>query len=514
MELHSKKKILSFIIILSIFLPAAAFINTAATSAGKKVRFNVGKTKTLRAGKSCVLKVKNLPKSAKIIRYKWKSSKSSVASVSQKGKVKAKNAGTAQITCLLTYTVKRADRNIKKKAKLTCRVKVTPGTAEKSETINSVPDGEIPQDTGRTPQEIVPTPSPQETLRPDAKSYVKEMGIGINLGNTMEAYWADDGNKTAGAQRIGDNTPQDYETCWGAVVTTKGVIDGYRDAGFSTVRIPVYWGNMMADDGEFAINEQYINRVGEIAGYCLKDNMYTVINIHHYDEFLIKNYSKDEVLQITEKLWTRIAGYFKDYPGRLIFEGFNESLGTQREEDHYSEDELYDYVNEMNQTFVDAVRKTGGNNTDRMLIVSGLWTNIDKTTDERFRMPEDIADDRLMVSVHYIDNALYWSNQIGNQTWIDESRKQCELLKRAFTDKGIPVFVGECTSIYDKERIAGNAEYTDSSACLSVIMNMAVDYGFIPVLWDVNDNMYSRTGYCIKSESDGKVITEIAGRIK
>ena len=168
----------------------------------------------------------------------------------------------------------------------------------------------------------------------------------------------------------------------------------------------------------------------------------------------------------------------------------------------------------MNQTFVDAVRKTGGNNTDRMLIVSGLWTNIDKTTDERFRMPEDIVGDRLMVSVHYIDNALYWNNQIGNQSWLDESRKQCELLKSAFTDKGIPVFVGECTSIYDKERMAGDAEYTDSSACLSIIMNMAVDYGFIPVLWDVNDNMYSRTDYCIKAESDGKVISEIAGKVK
>ena len=164
----------------------------------------------------------------------------------------------------------------------------------------------------------------------------------------------------------------------------------------------------------------------------------------------------------------------------------------------------------MNQAFVDAVRSTGGNNKTRMLIASGYWTNIDLTTDARFHIPEDKVNDRIMVSVHYVDNAMYWTNNIGGQKWLDYSKAQCELLKKAFTDKGIQVFVGECTSIYDAERFASNAIYTDSTECLEIMYDMMLDYGFIPVLWDVNNNFYSRTKYEIKSESDKALIENLS----
>lgn len=338
--------------------------------------------------------------------------------------------------------------------------------------------------------------------------FAKDMGLGINLGNTMEAYWSGT-NKTSGASTIGGNTPGDYERCWGAVTTTQEAIDGMRDAGFKTVRIPVYWGNMMADDGEFNINETYFDRVEEILNYCRNDGLYAVINIHHYDEFIIKNYSREEALEITGKLWEQIASRLKRYSDYVIFEGFNENLGTQREEDNYTEAELFDYVNAMNQTFVDTVRGTGGNNKTRMLIISGYWTNIDLTTREEFVIPADKTEDRIMVSVHYVDNAMYWTNKIGGEEWLNYSKSQCELLKNAFTDKGIQVFVGECTSIYDDERFISNADITDSSECLETILQMELDYGFIPVLWDVNENFYSRILHKIKSDSDAQAISEL-----
>ncbi|MBE6861747.1 MAG: glycoside hydrolase family 5 protein [Ruminococcus sp.] len=347
-----------------------------------------------------------------------------------------------------------------------------------------------------------------------AMEYADDMGIGINLGNTMEAYWEDKNDKTAGASTIGEDTPQDYEKCWGAVVTTQECIDGMRDAGFDTVRVPVYWGNMMADDGEYTVNEKYLKRVQEIVDYCRKDGLYVVINIHHYDEFLIKNHDKDEVLKAVEKVWTQVAEYFKDYSDYLIFEGFNEALGSQREGDNLSEEEIYDYVNDMNQTFVDTVRKTDGNNKKRMLIASGYWTNIDNTTKDSFVMPSDSAKDKLMVSVHYIDNACYWTNNIGGDYWLNYSTEQCELLRTAFIDKNIPVFVGETTSIYENDRMAGNAKDMQSSEALSTILNMAAAYDLVPVLWDVNDNFYSRTECRIKSESDAEVIAEIAEKIE
>ncbi|MBR6386604.1 MAG: glycoside hydrolase family 5 protein [Ruminococcus sp.] len=345
-----------------------------------------------------------------------------------------------------------------------------------------------------------------------AMDYVKEMGVGINLGNTMEAYWQDTGNKTSGASKVGD-TPQDYEKCWGAVVTTQECIDGMKNAGFDTVRIPVYWGNMMKDDGEYKINSDYIARVKEIVDYCLKDELYAVINIHHYDEFLVKNHEQAEVYDIVDNVWTQIAEYFKDYSDYLIFEGFNEALGTPQDGTTLGEMETYAYVNAMNQHFVDSVRKTGGNNEKRMLIVSGYWTNIDNTTRALFKMPYDTAEDRLMVSVHYIDNVPYWSSEVGGEYWLSYSEEQCEKLKNAFTSEKIPVFVGECTSIYDKSHFEKNQNGT-SSEYMNKILNMAVDYGFIPVLWDVNDNFYSRTEFKIKSDSDSKVIQNISEKIK
>lgn len=343
--------------------------------------------------------------------------------------------------------------------------------------------------------------------------YVKEMGIGENLGNTMEGFYSSETNKTSGASTIGSDKTSDYEKCWGAVITTQEIIDGMKAEGFDTVRVPVYWGNMMADDGTFTINEAYFNRVEEIINYCRNDGLYVVINIHHYDEFIIKHYSEDEAVEITKNIWTQIANRYKEYSDYLIFEGFNENLGTVREEDNYTDDQKFAYVNRMNQTFVDAVRATGGNNAKRMLIASGYWTNIDLTTTDKFIVPTDTVSDRIMVSVHYVDNAMYWSNKIGGQEWLDYAKAQCELLKKAFTDRGIQVFVGETTSIYDTERFVAGATYTDTSECLKIMLNMITDYGFIPVLWDVNNNFYMRSTNQIKLDSDRAVIAEIAAKI-
>ncbi len=382
---------------------------------------------------------------------------------------------------------------------------------------------ETSADTEETPSEA-PAPEPLTPAEPSADAavmrgltaneYAKEMGVGINLGNTFEAFWEDKANETTGAQTIGANTPQDYEKCWGAVVTTDECIDGMAAAGFSTVRVPVYWGNMMSDDGEYRINGEYIARVREVVDRIIEDKMYAVINIHHYDEFLIKNKPKDEVLKITGSLWQQIADYFAGYGDYLVFEGFNENVGSHMNKEKMSPADTFEYANALNQTFVDTVRASGGNNGERLLIASGYNTNIDKTTDSHFVMPTDTAADKLMISVHYIDNGNYWANTVGGDAWREYSTAQCELLTKAFTEKGIPVFVGECTSIYEDEHFAEDADVTDSSECLRYILGMAVDDGFVPVLWDVNDNFYSRTDCKIKSDSDAEVIKDIADKIK
>ena len=335
-----------------------------------------------------------------------------------------------------------------------------------------------------------------------------EMGVGLNLGNTFEAYWAQENKKYTGSQIIGDGSISNYEKCWGAVITTEEAIKGMKNAGFNTVRIPVYWGNGMKDDGKFNINKDLLKRVREVVDYCLDNGLYAVINIHHYDGFIVDNFSPDEAVDIFGKLWKQIAEEFKDYPDHLVFEGYNESLGSTREKDKLSTAKIYDYVNSANQVFVDSVRKTGGNNDSRMLIVSGYWTNIDLTTDSKFKIPKDTVKDRIMVSVHYIDNAMYWSNNIGSQQWKNYIDDQCERLKKAFTDKGYSVFVGETTGGYD-DRLSSSTKMT-STECIEYLMSKALDYGFVPVIWDVNDGFYSRTDCKIKDSKNAEMIKRMA----
>lgn len=345
----------------------------------------------------------------------------------------------------------------------------------------------------------------------------KAMGLGLNLGNTMEAYNASGCEKASyeWIPEVGSNTPQDYETFWGAVKTTQEVIDGMKAEGFNTVRIPVFWGNMMKNDGKWEISPEYMARVREIVDYCQNAGVYAVINIHHFDEFIIRRHSLEECKEIIKTLWTQIAEEFKDYPETLVFEGFNEYLGGDQFNENgvlteLSKPEGYELTNALNQTFVDAVRATGGNNAERVLIVSGYWTNIDLTTSDSFVMPTDTAKDKLMVSVHYVDNAMYWSNQIGGSNWLNYVDSQCELLKKAFTDKGIPVFVGETTASYPAQNFASDAVHKDTSECLDIVLHKLTENGFVPVIWDTNGGFYSRTEYRIISDTDREVIKKIS----
>lgn len=354
-----------------------------------------------------------------------------------------------------------------------------------------------------------------------ASEVAKDMGLGISLGNTMEAYEATDCEKITfeWIPEVGNNTPQDYETCWYCPVTTQEMIDGMKASGFSTVRIPVFWGNMMKNDGTCTINPDYIARVKEIVDYCFNDDLYVVINIHHFDEFIIRRNDVENCEVIFNNLWTQIAEYFKDYSEKLVFEGFNEYLGGNQFDENGNLTELsktdgYILTNALNKTFVDAVRATGGNNAERVLIISGYWTNIDLTTSDKFIVPEDTVSDRLMVSVHYVDNSMFWSNSIGGSKWVDYITNQCELLKKAFTDKGIPVFMGETTAQYPASNFQWNPDYKTSAECLDYVLGELTDYGFVPVIWDTNSNFYSREKYVINSDENKAVIEKYAEILK
>ncbi len=356
---------------------------------------------------------------------------------------------------------------------------------------------------------------------PTALEVADAMNLGINLGNTFEAYYADkcDQITYTWMPTVGNNTPSDYEGLWGGGHSTQETFDGMKACGFDTVRIPVYWGNMMENDGKWQINPDYIKRVREVVDYATNADMYAVINIHHFDEFIIRRHTTDEACEIFTILWTQIAEYFKDCPYTVVFEGYNEYLGNSRFDENgvlqpQSDEEGYDNVNRCNQAFVDAVRATGGNNAERVLIASGYHTNVDRTGRSRFKMPTDSVPDRLMVSVHYVDNDMYWSNNIGGQTWVDFIDNQCERLDHYFTAKGIPVFFGETSASYPSDRMATDAIYKTSEECLEYVLNEFCERGYIGVLWTTGSDYYDRNTYTMANKSHGEVAARIAEKLR
>ncbi|MBQ4534337.1 MAG: glycoside hydrolase family 5 protein, partial [Ruminococcus sp.] len=277
---------------------------------------------------------------------------------------------------------------------------------------------------------------------------VQDMGIGINLGNTFESS----GDWIA---QWGDGTPNSYETAWGSPTVTKELIQGYADAGFGVVRVPVAWSNMMANDGSYKINPDYMSRVQQVVDWILDEDMYVILNLHWDGGWLEKlPEDHDNVMAKYSAIWEQVSAEFSMYGDHLMFEAQNEELGWGTLWNQWSgstdgKAESYGYVNEVNQTFVNIVRNSGGNNPERHLLISGYNTDIKLTCDPLFKMPDDPAG-RMALSVHYYTPAGFaileedadWgkaSSTWGTEAEIAELERNMDSLKNTFTEKGIPV---------------------------------------------------------------------------
>ena len=221
---------------------------------------------------------------------------------------------------------------------------------------------------------------------------VQDMGIGINLGNTFESMGQ-------------GNVVRNYETGWGSPVITQEMIQGYADCGFGVLRVPVAWSNMMS--GNYDISPDYMARVTEVVGWALDSGMYVILNIH-WDGGWFSRFAneedRDECFYKYERIWTQLCEQYKNYSDRLMFESLNEEGGWEEIWNRYSNEgdkELsYSVLNDINQRFVNIVRKSGGNNKKRHLLIAGYNTDIELTCDPLYKMPDDPAG-RCAVSVHY-----------------------------------------------------------------------------------------------------------------
>lgn len=328
------------------------------------------------------------------------------------------------------------------------------------------------------------------------------MGNGINLGNTLEACDNNVGIKT--------NAPLSYETYWGQPKTTQAMIDGMKAAGFDTIRIPVAWMTNATHlyEGDYTIDAGYMDRVEEVVRYARKAGMYVIIN-DHWDGGWYGMFGSESAetralaMEAYKGMWQQIAERFRDYSDYLIFESANEELGGRFDENsplycsdsvvtYLTDDERYALTNEINQTFVDVVRATGGNNATRFLLIAGYSTNIDQTCDARFQMPKDTADSKLMVSVHYYDpwsycgassaaSATKWG-KVSDYEYLDQ-----QLAKMTkFTEAGYGVVIGEYGALPGSDGLKDN-----TLAYHTAFLDACTKYNLTNCLWDCS-GLYKR----------------------
>lgn len=328
------------------------------------------------------------------------------------------------------------------------------------------------------------------------------MGNGINLGNTLEACDNNVGIKT--------NIPLSYETYWGQPKTTQAMIDGMKAAGFDTIRIPVAWMTNATHlyEGDYTIDADYMDRVEEVVRYARKAGMYVIIN-DHWDGGWYGMFGSESAetralaMEAYKGMWQQIAERFRDYSDYLIFESANEELGGRFDENsplycsdsvvtYLTDDERYALTNEINQTFVDVVRATGGNNATRFLLIAGYGTNIDQTCDDRFQMPKDTADSKLMVSVHYYDPWSYCgaSSAASATKWgtvSDYEYMDQQLAKMTkFTEAGYGVVIGEYGALPCSDGLKDN-----TLAYHTAFLDACTKYDLTNCLWDCS-GLYKR----------------------
>lgn len=325
-----------------------------------------------------------------------------------------------------------------------------------------------------------------------SQQLVEDMTFGWNLGNTLDVCQAD---------RDGDGKINEHveagekvdETLWGNPKATKELFTSLKKNGVNAVRIPVTWRDHMDSNGN--IDREWMDRVQQVVDYAYSQGMYVIINVHHdgggdpkFGAWIIEESQNDynTFLKKYKNVWKQIAERFKNYSDYLIFESMNEvgfdTLYNKNKAD------AYNLINKINQDFVDIIRATGGNNAKRHLLIAGYYTDIERTCDSLYKMPDDKAG-RCILSVHYYTPWDFCTCD-RKHTWGTNSEvRQMETLigkmKKNFVDKGIPVIIGEYA-----------ASGSDLSSCIFFIEKLnklCSDYGIATFIWDSGSQVNRKT---------------------
>ena len=332
---------------------------------------------------------------------------------------------------------------------------------------------------------VIPDLEPEVNEIPDneALAFMRSLGVGWNLGNTFDAYRDNAfGNK------------MNIEKSWVGVLTTREMIQAVADAGFGVMRLPVSWHNHLGAD--FAIDEEWLSRVQEVADWALDAGMCVIVNIHHDNSklyFYPDKEHEERSLHYIHRIWEQVAERFRDYDDRLLMESMNEPrmVGTEHEWwlDLKSSKcrESVEVINALNQEFVNTVRASGGNNATRYLVVPGYDASPDGVLTELFTLPQDTVENRLVVATHAYVPYNFALQQPGTDKFsLSSSRSTSPIrnplrnLYRRFVSKGIPVIMDEFGCLNKNGNLQARVD------CAAYYTATAASVGIPVVWWDNN----------------------------
>jgi endoglucanase len=327
-------------------------------------------------------------------------------------------------------------------------------------------------------------PGPEKMAELDAWAAAVQMSPGFNIGNTLE-------NTTT------------WETGWGNPPITKDYVEALAHLGFKTVRLPVAW-DTYADDGR--IGSDKFQRVGEVVDWITGAGMFCVLNIH-WDGGWIDSGAKErfpstyatfspEAEKKFRSYWQQIATFFAGKNEKLVFEGLNEETNFSNEG---STEKAYATLTRVNQLFIDTVRKTGGNNPRRLLIVAGYSTDITKTCDSAYKLPRDIIPGRLFISVHYYTPYQFcgltedadWGKMMptwGSVSDVRQLEKLFDMMNGFCAKNDIPAFIGELG-------VAASKDPASRLRWMSAVVNASLARKMVPVLWDTGHEVSRHPPY-------------------
>lgn len=209
-------------------------------------------------------------------------------------------------------------------------------------------------------------------------SFAKPLPIlrGVNMGNALEAP---------------------IEGQWGVIIRDE-YFKLIKEAGFDHVRIPVRWSAHADIKPPYTIDSNFFNRVDHVVNTALKNNLYVILNIHHYEEIMQKpEQHKDRFL----KIWEQLSRHYKDYPEMLWFELLNEPC-------NYLDSKLW---NQFLKEAIGIIRKT--NPTRKIIVGPTDWNSIYKLNE--LEIPNE---PNIVVTFHYY-NPFRFTHQ--GAEWVNPS---------------------------------------------------------------------------------------------